>query len=487
MKIPIVKHKRNDSEGLTMKVIKLKSNHTFSGIKSYFVDYWPKGSTADDSVPIFHIGSYHDFNEIVGYAKFINGSLGTVLYRGQTEDYGSLVPSGARAGKVPVSPSLTADICADADMVKAFQLNDRSIDGWKEYQQVITEAIIQHYGGNTYCIDFVDNHWCALWFGANKFQKDHYQIRTDDSENLYVYLYLADTNTTAIRGMHIGEKSYVVDLRKAIPSFFQRPASQHGWVVRKRNILNGKCNYDDGVIGVIEVNLSDAKRWLGNGELLSQENFFPSYEIDQGYRVLLERQHRSGLGSTYKKLLPVKTIRNYHLEKTFYCSDRNKKIKPIKSFFINGKKVHSLSELYAALLTYGWKENSRSITKNVNEWNEDIPWEYQSAPTALLVQRYFGGDICSRVCLNRTHYFNKIDSVIIDLTFLEISQMAKNSPYDSNKVENLGHPKQTMINNAVSLNHLLHNCGIPDKVHVPSTRKNKRSVVRKKVSSNGKS
>ena len=203
--------------------------------------------------------------------------------------------------------------------------------------------------------------------------------------------------------------------------------------------------------------------------------------------MLLERQHRSGLGSTYKKLLPVKTIRNYHLEKTFYCSDRNKKIKPIKSFFINGKKVHSLSELYAALLTYGWKENSRSITKNVNEWNEDIPWEYQSAPTALLVQRYFGGDICSRVCLNRTHYFNKIDSVIIDLTFLEISQMAKNSPYDSNKVENLGHPKQTMINNAVSLNHLLHNCGIPDKVRVPSTRKNKRSVVRKKVSSNGKS
>lgn len=463
-----------------MKVIKLRKSHSFSGQESFFVDFWPKGANADDGVPIFHVGSYHDFNELVGYAKFLNGSLGTVLYRGQTKDYGSLVPSGAREGNVAVSQSLTADICADADMVKAFQLNDRSIDGWKEYQQVITEAIIQHYGGNTYCMDFVDNHWCALWFGANKFQKDHYQMRTDECGSLYVYLYLADTNTTAVRGMHIGEESYTVDLRKAIPSFFQRPASQHGWVVRKRNILDRKCNYDDGVIGVIEVNVSDAKAWLGNGELLSQENFFPSYEIDQGYRVLLERQHRSGLGSTYKKLLPVKTIRNYHLEESFYCSDRSKEIRPVKPLLIKGKEVQSLIDLYAILLTCGWRENSRSATKSAPEWNEDAPWEYQSAPTALLVQQYFGGDICSRVCLNRTHYFNEIDGVVIDLTFLEIFQMANTSPYDSAKIKNLGHPKQTMRNNVVLLNHLLCNCGIDDRVCAPTTKRNKRPAPKRR-------
>lgn len=295
-----------------------------------------------------------------------------------------------------------------------------------------------------------------------------------------VYLYLADTNTTAVRGMHIGEESYTVDLRKAIPSFFQRPASQHGWVVRKRNILDGKCNYDDGVIGVIEVNVSDAKAWLGNGELLSQENFFPSYEIDQGYRVLLERQHRSGLGSTYKKLLPVKTIRNYHLEKSFYCSDRSKEIRPVKPLLIKGKEVQSLIDLYAILLTCGWRENSRSATKSAPEWNEDAPWEYQSAPTALLVQQYFGGDICSRVCLNRTHYFNEIDGVVVDLTFLEIFQMANTSPYDSAKIKNLGCPKQTMRNNVVLLNHLLCNCGIDDRVCAPTTKRNKRPAPKRR-------
>lgn len=150
---------------------------------------------------------------------------------------------------------------------------------------------------------------------------------------------------------------------KSYTIIFQRPASQHGWVVRKRNTSDGKCNYDKGVIGVIEVNVSDAKAWLGNGELLSQENFFPSYEIDQGYRVLLERQHRSGLGSTYRKLLPVKTIRNYHLEKSFYCSDRSKEIRPVKPLLIKGKEVQSLVDLYAILLTCGWRENSRSATK----------------------------------------------------------------------------------------------------------------------------
>ena len=89
--------------GHTMKVIKLRKSHSFSRQESFFVDSWPKGANADDGVPIFHVGSYHDFNELVGYAKFLNASLGTVLYRGQTKDYGSLVPSGAREGNVAVS------------------------------------------------------------------------------------------------------------------------------------------------------------------------------------------------------------------------------------------------------------------------------------------------------------------------------------------------------------------------------------------------
>lgn len=463
-----------------MKVVKLKSNHTFSRAGSYFVDYWPKGSTSTNGVPLFHVSTFHDFNELVGYAKFLNGSLGTVLYRGQTKDYGSLVPSGARKGNEAVSTSLTSNICADDDMVKFFQLNDRNIAGWIEYQQVITESIIQHYGGNTYCMDFVDNHWCALWFGVNEFHKDHYRTRTDDSANLYVYLYVADTNTTAIRGMHIGEDTYIVDLRKALPSTFQRPASQHGWVVRKREIQDKKCNYDDRVIGVIELNVADAKEWLGNGTLLSQENFFPSYNVDQGYRVLLERQHRSGISSSLKKLLPVKTICNYHLKDTFYCSDPNIEINTIIPLFVNGKEIKTIVDVYSVLLTYGWQENTRNATKNASKWNNERPWEYQSAPTALLIQQYFGGEICSRDCLERTHYFNLINGVTVDLTFLEIYSMRNDSPYNSPKVKNLGRPKQTFERNTVFLNQLFKNCGIPDKIINSKAKSYKRSITARK-------
>lgn len=464
-----------------MKVVKLRSNHTFSRDGAYFVDFWPKGSPPDSGVPIFHVSTYHDFNELVGYAKFLNGSLGTVLYRGQNTDYGSLVPSGARGKYAPVSTVLTTDICADEDMVSFFQLNDRSIDGWKEYQQVIIEAVIQHYGGNTFCMDFVDNHWCALWFGVNEFHKDHYQVRTDETGNLYVYLYLADTNTSAVRGMHIGEDTYTVDLRKALPSTFQRPASQHGWVVRKRDVLDEKCNYDDRVIGVIELSVANAKEWLGNGTLLSQENFFPSYDIDQGYNVLLQRQHRSGLSSSYKKLLPAKTIRNYHLSKTFFCSDYNKELKTIKPLIASKKEIKTLEGLYAVLLTYGWKENTRNPTRNASAWDEDSPWEYQSAPTALLVQRYFGGDICSRECLGRTHYFNKINGVVVDLTYLEIYSMRNDSPYCPLKIKNLGKPKQTAIRNERYLNRLLSNCGIDDKVTVTHKKTYTRSTSSKRI------
>ena len=48
---------------------------------------------------------------------------------------------------------------------------------------------------------------------------------------------------------------------------------------------------------------------LGNGTLLSQENFFPNKTIDQGYRVLLERQVGS---DKHPKLIPDGMIANFN-------------------------------------------------------------------------------------------------------------------------------------------------------------------------------
>ena len=264
----------------------------------HYISGWPEKT---DNIPIYRADTPHAFNRAVGYARYINSTSGTVLYRGQNELHNSLLPSGARSGKTAVSEKIFDDICAEQQFAKFFGLERNEIKGWKAYNYMLIEAVLQHYGANTYCMDFVDNHWCALWFGLYRFENNHYYERNDDG-NLYVFLYVAETEGPCVGGMYIGNDTYTVDLRKALPSTFQRPASQHGWVVRKKERTT--ANLNDRVVGIIEVSVENAKKWLGNGALLSEENFFPSFSIDQGYKVLLSRQRRSGISCNKEVILP---------------------------------------------------------------------------------------------------------------------------------------------------------------------------------------
>lgn len=278
-------------------------------------------------VPVYHINTTHAFNRFMGYARFIYSSVGTVLYRGQNKLYPELRPSGLRGIHVPVSDKVITDIREDEGFRNFFSLNQKEIKGWEQYECVLIEAILQHYGAHTYCMDFVDNHWCALWFGLYEFSQNHYHRRSDNG-NLYIYLYVANTVGPCVRGMYLGAGTITIDLRKALPSTFQRPASQHGWIVRNRDSREDTLN--NALIAVVEVNVSDASRWLGEGMLLTEENFFPSFCDDQGYSVLLERQNRSGLPSRskkYAKLLPMDTIQNYHYSDLIHSDTSTESIK----------------------------------------------------------------------------------------------------------------------------------------------------------------
>lgn len=398
----------------------------------HFVRNWPDDNGA---VPIYHTDTSHAFNRIVGYARFINSNAGTVLYRGQNQLYNSMIPSGARSGAVAVSNELFEKICADNELAKFFGLNQKDIVGWKQYQGMLVESVLQHYGAKTYCMDFVDNHWCALWFGLYQFKNNHYFKRTDDG-NLYVFLYAADTIGPCVGGMYIGEDTYTVDLRKALPSTFQRPASQHGWVVRKKE--RKKDNLDDRLIGIIEVRVKDAEKWLGDGYLLSEDNFFPTFTIDQGYKVLLSRQERSGIDLKRQKILPQNTICNYHYSELFYSSSRISEIKPIKKIPFIRSSDDILSALYSVLLNLGW-QNDTCLPETM--WNPANPSIGQSAATAVLVQEYFGGNICMIEYSSRAHYFNKINGCIIDLTSSEIHPNKKETCYEEARYKDLGSSK----------------------------------------------
>lgn len=225
--------------------------------------------------------------------------------------------------------------------------------------------------------------------------------------------------------MYIGEDTYTVDLRKALPSTFSRPAAQHGWIVRKYH--REQCNYNDRVIGVVEVDVLDASKWLGEGEFLSPENFFPDYSYDQGYKVLLSRQKRSGISSKWEKIIPVNTICNYHYSKTFYVTKSGLLLRPrIAIKTKDDRLITNITGLYSLLLEKGWCKNTCASD---SFWHEDNPVIGQSLVTALLVQRCFGGEILYFKYSNRTHHYNRISGSYIDLAYEELDPtMRENYP-----------------------------------------------------------
>ena len=151
---------------------------------------------------------------------------------------------------------------------------------------------------------------CRSWEAECKKIKQYNQEIDEiiNAEHLYMFLYVAETNTSNIHGVYLGENTYTIDLRKALPSTFLRPCSQHGWIVRGK-----ECSYDfnSKIACVLQISVSLVKEMLGNGALLSQENFFPNEKIDQGYRILLMRQESSRLESDNPKILPENMITDF--------------------------------------------------------------------------------------------------------------------------------------------------------------------------------
>ena len=80
-------------------------------------------------------------------------------------------------------------------------------------------------------------------------------------------------------------------MRQALPSIFLRPHAQHGLVIKKKPHHGTVCDYDmsDTVIGILKIRIDRTIQWIGNGQLLSQDNLFPAPAYDHGYDMLLSR------------------------------------------------------------------------------------------------------------------------------------------------------------------------------------------------------
>ena len=217
-----------------------------------YIGKWNNGS----GVNIFDISDANGLNAIIGMAKHRN-SDGTVLYRGQCKLYEHLVPS-IMHDTTTFSKNLTILQESLEKMYNDAKLNaycdwGNTVSGRKLYITTTYEAALQHYGAKTRNVDFVDNHWTALWFALNEYKSGTYSKRKkttvtplpeddkwisyadsarkdDEGQYGYIFLYFADTSVPEVNGLYLGKDAYTVDLRKALPPKFLRPISQHGWV-----------------------------------------------------------------------------------------------------------------------------------------------------------------------------------------------------------------------------------------------------------------
>ena len=164
-----------------------------------FYKMWKIGTQANykAQVPIFNVYNMHGLNSIVGYVMLTNSEVGQVLYRGQAKlycgndgSYNDLLPSichihpytnetktdaKKRWNKEIRERALALDkriaaIIHDPSLIKqiGYNFNPKDIEMNAEIH-VVVESLLQHYGDSTRCMDFVDNHWIALWFGLYQF------------------------------------------------------------------------------------------------------------------------------------------------------------------------------------------------------------------------------------------------------------------------------------------------------------------------------
>lgn len=177
---------------------------------------------------MYTIKSVNDLTQFIGFGKYINNMNYNVLMRGQTDLYGGcLIPSIYR-GRISLD-TITAKYVQKINGLK-------SINSFKNYERIILEPMLQHYGIKTPYLDLVDNVWVALWFALHqaksRFINSHEYVYYFENLNPYSYILLVAIDAITVSekycGVYEGEITKLVDLRKALPSYFLRPHHDKG-------------------------------------------------------------------------------------------------------------------------------------------------------------------------------------------------------------------------------------------------------------------
>ena len=171
-----------------------------------------------DRIKHFYITDYRALTLAIGVIRYsLKGTNTKVFYRGQERDY-SLIPSLYRSVNNEVEALNIEQKLDDALEMLRPHFDPRGTDDERE-------ALCQHYGLRTRCIDLVDNIQTALWFAYDRsFIKDDREQRFDEDVG-YVYVIAVPNDDTKVK---------IIDLREK-PSNFLRPHTQQAFMMKTSN------------------------------------------------------------------------------------------------------------------------------------------------------------------------------------------------------------------------------------------------------------
>jgi len=251
-------------------------------------------ATPSGEIPVYEISSFHSLTQLIGFGKYMNRDAGNVYLRGQTSLYAGNLPPSALRSKQGMTINNARRIAEYKHYIKESVSRTKK---FKDRDSLLMEPMLQHYGIRTYWLDIVDNVWIALWFAVHKTSakivdgREYIHIfENDESQFGYVFLISSDATTESKKqpGVYVGMQTTLVDLRKAIPSYFLRPHAQHALMLKKNSENpNDFADYSDRIVAIAKVSVSNALKWIGQTGLLSVQSLFPPPYYDTGYEQLL--------------------------------------------------------------------------------------------------------------------------------------------------------------------------------------------------------
>lgn len=250
-------------------------------------------------INIYPIETVHDLTQFIGFGKYINNQSGNVYMRGQTDLYGGAMRPSLYRGRNKVDRLTDKYNQKMNSVITSTRL-------FEQYNRSVFEPLVQHYGIKTPYIDVVDNVWVALWFALHqtktKVINSHEYVYYYENKNEYSYIVLMATDAiveTNRFGVYKGEMTTVVDLRKALPSYFLRPHAQHAYMIRKNEQY--PIDYSDLIIGIAKIPTAIGLKWLGSNDFLTVSSLFPAAYFDSGYGIMLKRypEEEQGIVNQY--------------------------------------------------------------------------------------------------------------------------------------------------------------------------------------------